>query len=185
MCYETFELALDGGSRNLWTSLCGGSVEKQCKECGAVKPIGDFYVRDGWRDTRCKPCYNSRRSGRQRSVTGDFFEVPHLSRSEIARVFQFVHVTSGCWLWTGDLVDGYGRISYQDRPTLAHRLIYAWLVEPLPTRQNKPYRDLDHICRVRPCVNPSHLDLVTIGENIRRGHLARNTSTAMRAQFNL
>jgi hypothetical protein len=45
-----------------------------------------------------------------------------------------------------------------------HRIIYQHLVGPVPEGQQ-----LDHICRVRCCVNPAHLEPVTQRENIVRG----------------
>lgn len=67
----------------------------------------------------------------------------------------------GCWLWQGALKsNGYGRV---DRSTLAHRWAYQAFVGPIPD-------DLvvDHLCRRKSCVNPLHMELVTIAENVRR-----------------
>jgi hypothetical protein len=47
--------------------------------------------------------------------------------------------------------------------TTAHRAAYLALVGPV----NKP--QLDHLCRVKRCCNPRHLEPVTAGENIARG----------------
>lgn len=70
----------------------------------------------------------------------------------------------GCWWWVGAMhSEGYG--SYGRTPhMLAHRLVYELLVEPIPEAYV-----LDHLCRVRRCVNPSHLEIVTLAENVRRG----------------
>jgi hypothetical protein len=82
-----------------------------------------------------------------------------------------------CWLWTG-AVDpaGYGRSSTgKGRPGgggrsgLAHRVSYELVVGPIPAE--RPH--LDHLCRVKACVNPTHLEPVTQPENNRRQHLAR------------
>lgn len=84
----------------------------------------------------------------------------------------------GCWLWTGshkrrpDGTGGYGTISTGGtaknggRQVPAHRYSYELLVGPIP-----PGLDLDHLCRVRHCVNPAHLEPVTRSENLRRGRL--------------
>lgn len=52
---------------------------------------------------------------------------------------------------------------------LAHRYVYS-LYHPLEDHQ-----DLDHLCRNRRCVNPDHLEIVTRGQNVRRGALAKLT----------
>lgn len=75
-----------------------------------------------------------------------------------------------CWLWTGDhQPEGYGRISTQQKPTasgtrLAHRAAYELLIGPIA-----PKRQLDHLCRNPPCVNPAHLEPVTPKVNTERG----------------
>jgi hypothetical protein len=51
---------------------------------------------------------------------------------------------------------------------IAHRLSYEWLVGPVPEGM-----ELDHLCRVRHCVNPSHLEVVTHSVNVIRGNEAR------------
>lgn len=70
---------------------------------------------------------------------------------------------TGCWLWTGALnEDGYG--STNSRPeTQAHRAVWHRLVGPIA-----PGMELDHLCRVRACVNPDHLEPVTQAVNKRR-----------------
>ncbi len=69
-----------------------------------------------------------------------------------------------CWLWTRSRsTDGYGWASLNNRTYQAHRLIYRLVVGEPPEGLV-----LDHLCRVRHCVNPSHLEPVTPGENLRR-----------------
>lgn len=71
---------------------------------------------------------------------------------------------SGCWLWIAALNrNGYGLARF-GRVRVAHRVTYELLVGPIPGGL-----DLDHLCRVRNCVNPSHLEPVTRRENLRRG----------------
>lgn len=72
---------------------------------------------------------------------------------------------AGCWLWTGARQkEGYGRVKHEDKTPLTHRLAYELLVGPIPSGLH-----LDHLCRVRRCINPEHLEPVTQQENIRRG----------------
>lgn len=69
--------------------------------------------------------------------------------------------SSGCWEWTGARrPDGYGVLN----GVRAHRLVYEAKVGPIPEGL-----DLDHLCRVRHCVNPDHLEPVTRRVNTLRG----------------
>lgn len=71
--------------------------------------------------------------------------------------------TSGCWLWTAALNrDGYGKVQFRGRTTTAHRAAWALFV-------GAGAGPLDHKCRVRSCVNPAHLEIVTVRENTLRG----------------
>lgn len=70
----------------------------------------------------------------------------------------------GCWLWTGALASGYGVLGIDGRNVFAHRFAYELLIGPIPEGLT-----LDHLCRIRRCCNPSHLEIVTRGENVLRG----------------
>lgn len=72
----------------------------------------------------------------------------------------------GCWLWQGTkMTVGYGMLPLGGGPKVyAHRFAYELLVAPIPRGLH-----IDHLCRVRLCVNPSHLEPVTMAENKRRG----------------
>lgn len=73
----------------------------------------------------------------------------------------------GCWVWTKCCdQDGYGLVWFDGQMRRAHRIIYEILVGPIPDGL-----DIDHLCRVRACVNPDHMEPVAHGENIRRGLL--------------
>jgi HNH endonuclease len=70
-----------------------------------------------------------------------------------------------CWVWQLSIVSkGYGKEKNDGRAMMAHRAVYESLVGPIPDELV-----LDHLCRVRSCVNPEHLEPVTNAENIRRG----------------
>lgn len=83
------------------------------------------------------------------------------------RFWARVDALGPCWLWTGGKTsNGYGRFGVTSKDKrLAH--IFAWttLVGPVPEGLQ-----LDHLCRVRLCVNPDHLEPVTPRENWRRSH---------------
>ena len=80
----------------------------------------------------------------------------------------FVEFTSGCWLWVGAVTGtGYGNFAIRRKTVNAHRVAYTALVGPIPGNM-----ELDHLCRVRACCNPTHLECVTHAENVRRGNAA-------------
>lgn len=72
---------------------------------------------------------------------------------------------NGCWLWKGcQNGTGYGVAIVKRRNVLAHRYVYEQLKGPITEAT------LDHLCRVTLCVNPMHLEPVSVRENIRRGN---------------
>ena len=76
---------------------------------------------------------------------------------------------SGCWVWEGYITTkGYGELCRKRGPghgtRRVHRIVYELLRGPIPAGL-----ELDHLCRVRCCVNPDHLEIVTTRENTLRG----------------
>lgn len=69
--------------------------------------------------------------------------------------------SNGCHIWLGT-VDGSGYGLYGGRP--AHRIRYQLVHGEIPR-----HLAVDHLCRVRRCINVDHLEAVTYGENTRRG----------------
>lgn len=71
----------------------------------------------------------------------------------------------GCLVWVGSCTrNGCGKIGREGRTRSAHRYIYEKFVGPVPEGL-----ELDHLCRNRKCILPSHLEPVTHAENMRRG----------------
>jgi hypothetical protein len=88
------------------------------------------------------------------------------SRTRVLRRFQAAtdKQADGCWIWQAKRGrDGYGRFSIQCRWHMAHRISHQLFKGPIP-----PGLDVDHLCRVRACVNPDHLEAVTRQVNLRR-----------------
>lgn len=78
---------------------------------------------------------------------------------------------SPCWIWQlFTNKDGYGHYPSKTGSLLAHRRYYEHAKGSIPAGLQ-----LDHLCRVRPCVNPEHLEPVTRTENQRRGAKAKLT----------
>ena len=71
-----------------------------------------------------------------------------------------------CWIWTaasGGHKGNYGVFYDGERQTYAHRWAWESVNGQIPEGLT-----IDHLCRTTRCVNPEHLDPVTIGENVRR-----------------
>lgn len=90
-----------------------------------------------------------------------------MNETELSR-FQSkvqVDIETGCHIWTaGRLHSGYGVFSLRGRRLVAHRVAYEHWIGPIPEGMV-----LHHECRIRPCVNPSHLRPVSTRENLLLG----------------
>jgi len=74
---------------------------------------------------------------------------------------------TGCWLWTGPIPvgsKGYARLRVDGKRWLAHRFSYHIHVGPIPHGMT-----IDHLCRVRHCINPRHMEPVSTRTNVLRG----------------
>jgi hypothetical protein len=89
-------------------------------------------------------------------------------RSESERFWAFVEKTETCWLWTGHLNrGGYGVFTVGRAPRGAYVFAYVEAFGPIPIGLQ-----IDHLCRVRRCVRPSHLEAVTPRVNSLRSDSA-------------
>lgn len=81
----------------------------------------------------------------------------------IAAFWAKVDKSGECWMWTGTAERsgrGYGQHFFERRNRSAHRIAYELANGPIP-----PKLFIDHMCRVRACVNPAHLRTVTPKQN--------------------
>ncbi len=71
---------------------------------------------------------------------------------------------NGCVIWTGKVHKrGYAQTRVAGVAWKIHRYVYSQMVGPIPTGLT-----LDHLCEVKRCVNPAHLEPVTNRENVQR-----------------
>lgn len=120
---------------------------------------------------------------RGRLVAGSYV-VPQNDRKTMEdRLWAMVNVTDTCWLWTGAVTVGYGRLNYPGthRFMLAHRYSYELVHGPIPDGLFVLHR-----CDTPRCVRPDHLFLGTQADNMadatakgRRGYGARNGKYTM------
>lgn len=72
---------------------------------------------------------------------------------------------SGCWNWTASKAHGYGRFIIRHGFEMrAHRFAFEAFRYSIPEGLT-----IDHLCKNPSCVNPFHMQPVTIGVNVLRG----------------
>lgn len=105
-------------------------------------------------------------------------------RCPIDYIVQDCGYTTSCWIWQLKIGKWeYGQIKVDGKSFNAMRYYYEQYYGPIikhyeGNRSQQP--QIDHLCRIRTCVNPDHLELVTCMENIRRG--AQGTLTKIQVQ---
>ncbi len=124
-------------------------IQKPCSNCGEPVSGPPAEVR------RRKYCSRTCAADAIRSSAADVKEL-------IAS--RTLESPDGCWVWQATLNGGYGRLRMDGSNVYAHRASYEAYVGPVPDGLF-----IDHLCRNRACVNPAHLEPVSMEENIRRG----------------
>jgi len=83
-----------------------------------------------------------------------------------AIIAKRIQKTSKCWKWKGSVtLKGYGRmwLNAIKKTDYAHRIVYKLLVGPIATGMT-----IDHLCKNKQCVNPKHMEVVSMGVNVLR-----------------
>ena len=130
------------------TPVMGGPMPKQCSISWCARP----------HDSRGF-CVNHAKRSRLGLPMGPIKSDPlHL------QLPWLIEKSGACWVWKGHLCRGYGQFCLHGKRQPAHRAVYEALVGPVPDGLV-----IDHLCRNRACVNPSHLEAVSFRENVLRG----------------
>jgi hypothetical protein len=134
----------------------------QCRESGSFPNTSDRSGPKG----RATMDHQSRPSDWATWLTADHRAQPRKfapSVPLVARVLlRCVTTDNGCWLYRGSLDNGgYSCLRILGKNERGHRVTWEALYGPVPKELH-----LDHLCRVRHCVNPEHLEPVTMGENV-------------------
>lgn len=93
---------------------------------------------------------------------------PHTLGSLLART----DAVGDCLVWKGatNKKNGYGVAVWLGKQTTVHRIVYQMVHGDIP-----PNSEVDHMCNVRGCINPDHLQLVTHQQNMELGASRRKT----------
>ena len=99
-----------------------------------------------------------------------FFSLPERIQNKI-----MLEPLSGCWIWTAAINgSGYGTVNVGKHGTVKGAHVYIF--ELITGQIIPPDKELDHHCKLRPCVNPNHLSIVTHLENMGKAD-TRNGNT--------
>lgn len=132
-----------------------GSLPRICRVCGAGFWSHPSRVRRGGAKFCSSACSHKGRSRAWIAPLEDRLRAGYTRVSE-----------DECWVWMRARNNhGYGQIGHDRKVVYAHRV--SWELHhgrPVPDG-----KELDHLCRNPPCVNPSHLEAVTHRENCLRG----------------
>lgn len=113
----------------------------------------------------CRECVSDRR--RARRAIPESVALGELTHKQIEIFWAHATVPNAgaCWEWRASIDrKGYGVQTFRGRTFLAHRVAYFIRHGPIPLGLT-----IDHLCRNRRCVNPRHLEPVTVRENTLRG----------------
>ena len=86
------------------------------------------------------------------------------------------HHLGRCWLWTGNINNhGYGYFRIKKKKIMIHRFSFELLYGLI-----SPNKDIDHICHIQNCVNPTHMRVSTHAENMRNMAFHKNNTSGFK-----
>lgn len=131
---------------------------KECEEPGCANERNPHA---GYR--RCMRCYQShRRAGTLNKLKPTNL---HAATAE-EKFYRMTTATKSCWWWEGPVnQSGYGVLTHDYQSTYAHRWSWEHLMGAIPEGFT-----IDHLCANKLCVNPEHLETVSIAVNSSRRH---------------
>ncbi|SRR6266436_635801 len=84
-----------------------------------------------------------------------------------------------CWIWLGCIRKGYGLIANPNYNGIGGKMISAhvWMYEKIKGPVSNKSRTFvpDHLCRIRSCINPDHIEWKSNKENVWIGDLPKLT----------
>lgn len=123
--------------------VMSGRIERPCANCSAVVST------PRWRAAHRRGQFCSKQCRKAYATSAIALQARILEHSTVD--------AAGCWIWTGAIAKtGYGVAGFAPRTLPAHRVSYIAFKGDIPSGYH-----IDHLCRVKACVNPSHLEAVT------------------------
>lgn len=129
------------------------TTTRLCRQCKIDKPLENFYedqrVKKDGRRSKCISCLTN-------GLPPGPVPMDPMTRYTVDE--------RGCWIWSGAVhKTGYGQIKWNGKSTVAHRVVYTLTKGEIPKGLV-----IDHLCSVKLCVNPDHLEAVTSKTNTQR-----------------
>lgn len=156
-CHSHYRQMRAGGPL-LPISLQAPPAECSYPSCGLVSTARSL----------CRAHYWQFYSGKRLSPLGE-------PATPARRFISRIEVAESCWEWTGHLSRGYGSFTIGNRSMMAHRWAYEARNGPIPEGLC-----VDHVCRNKACVKPSHLRLATTKQNAENQTGRSNSITGVR-----
>ena len=123
-----------------------------------TKTIIRKYGHDGWVLRTCKICQKIWAYNKKNGLSPKRQDIHTRLLSKVKKD------ENGCWVWQAYKQLGYGKFKYEGIMQLAHRVSFRLFVGEFDKSLV-----VDHICFNKACINPAHLQLLTLEENSRRG----------------